>query len=1149
MALLDVSLDDKYSARSGRVYLTGVQALVRLLLDQRRRDEASGLNTAGFVSGYRGSPLGGLDQNLWRADSVLREQRIHFQPGINEDLAATAVWGTQQVNLFQGARFDGVFAMWYGKGPGVDRSGDVFKHANMAGTSSRGGVLAIAGDDHGCKSSTLPSQSEYSFMDAQIPVLNPADVQEILDYGLLGYAMSRYSGLWVALKAIADNVDTSSSVNIESDRIACVMPSDFDVPQNGLHIRWPDPPLDQELRLQRHKLYAALAFARANHIDRVIMDSAEPRFGIVTTGKSYLDVRQALEDLHIDDALAGEIGLRVYKVGMSWPLERTGVREFAHGLEEILVVEEKRAVIENQLKEQLYNWDEQVRPRVIGKFDENGEWILPSSGELTPARIARVIAARIGRYVTSRPIVERLDFLNRKEAALAEPRPVFERVPHYCSGCPHNTSTVVPDGSRALGGIGCHYMATWMNRRTETFSQMGGEGVAWIGQAPFTQTHHVFANLGDGTYFHSGLLAIRAAVAAKVNITYKLLYNDAVAMTGGQPVDGSLSVAALTRQLEAEGVTRIAVLSDEPNKYPRQAEFAAGVTRHHRDQLETVQRTLRDCDGVSVLIYDQTCAAEKRRRRKRGTMDDPQVRVFIHPEVCEGCGDCSKQSNCLSIVPLDTAFGRKRAIDQASCNKDLSCLKGFCPSFVTVRGGRLRKRQRTLDESIGTALPYPALPSLDESWDILVTGVGGTGVVTVGALLGMAAHLEGKGISVLDMTGLAQKFGAVTSHVRIAKRMSSIHARRISAGGASLLLGCDLGVAAGFDALARCDPAASEAVINIHRAMPAGFIQNPDQRFPSDGMRQCIEQATRDGVYVDAVALATRLCGDAVASNVLLMGIAWQRGLIPLSLAAIERAIELNGVAVQSNLQAFQWGRAWIADRQRVEDAAREPDVEAIPQALDEVIAHRAAHLRRYQNEGYAARYRRLVQRVSDAEKALHPQSEQLALAAAHSYAKLLAYKDEYEVARLFSEPQWRARLEREFEGDYELELNLAPPILASHDATTGRPIKRRFGAWMLSLFPLLASAKGLRGTWFDPFARHNDRRAERALIVAYEQCVDEVLPALNQHNFDYAVELLALPGMIRGFGPVKAQAIQHASSELARLRGLFIDPPDREAA
>ncbi|MBX6370587.1 MAG: indolepyruvate ferredoxin oxidoreductase family protein, partial [Rhodospirillales bacterium] len=656
MALAAVTLDDKYVLERGRIYLTGIQALVRLPLMQRQRDIAAGLNTAGFISGYRGSPLGGLDQQLWAARRFLDRAHVRFQPGLNEDLAATAVWGSQQVGLWPGAKYDGVFAMWYGKGPGVDRSGDVFKHANAAGSSRYGGVLVLAGDDHAAKSSTLPHQSEYAFMDACIPVLNPSGVQEILDYGLIGWALSRYSGCWVAMKTIAETVDTSASVDIDPARIKLVTPTDFELPPDGLNIRWPDKPLEQEYRLHKYKLYAALAFARANGLDRVVLDSPKARFGIVTTGKSYLDVRQALEDLGIDEAHAAEIGIRLYKVGMSWPLERDGIRRFAEGLEEILVVEEKRAVIENQLKEQLYNWREDVRPRVVGKFDENRVWIQPSTGELNPAHIAKVIAARLERFYTSERIRQRVAIIEAKEKEAARLDAKVERVPHFCSGCPHNTSTRVPEGSRAVAGIGCHYMVTWMDRSTDTFTQMGGEGVPWIGQAPFTETAHIFANLGDGTYYHSGILAIRAAIAAGVNITYKILYNDAVAMTGGQPLDGTLTVPQIIDQLKAEGVSRIVVVSDQPEKYP------PGIAARHRDDLDAIQRELREEKGVTVLVYDQTCAAEKRRRRKRGKMEDPKRRVFINDLVCEGCGDCSVQSNCMSVVPLETEFGRKRAI-------------------------------------------------------------------------------------------------------------------------------------------------------------------------------------------------------------------------------------------------------------------------------------------------------------------------------------------------------------------------------------------------------------------------------------------------------------------------------------------------------
>src|SRR5688572_4837861 len=839
MSARPVSLEDKYTLPSGRIYLSGVQALVRLAMVQRSRDLAAGLNTAGFISGYRGSPLGGFDQSLWKARKHLKDHHIHFTPGVNEELAVTAVWGSQQVGLFEGARYDGVFAMWYGKGPGVDRAGDAMKHANAAGSSKHGGVLMLAGDDHACKSSTLPHQSEHAFDAAMIPVLYPTGVQEIIELGLHGFAMSRYSGCYVAFKVVSETVDASASITLDPDSPRIVLPTDFQIPADGVNIRWPDAPMAQELRLQQHKVYAALAYARANRPNPVTIDSTRPRLGIIAAGKSYLDVLQALEDLGIDNKVASEIGIRLYRVAMPWPLEPNGVREFAQGLEEILVVEEKRQLIEYQLKEQLYNWRDDVRPRVIGKYDEHGEWeversewLLPAAGELTPAMVARVIARRIAKFHTS-PIIEaRLKFIEAKETELARPRDKVARIPYFCSGCPHNTSTRVPEGSKALAGIGCHYMAIWIRpEETMTFTQMGGEGVPWVGVSPFSETKHVFANLGDGTYFHSGSLAIRQAAASGVNITYKILFNDAVAMTGGQPVDGQLNVPMITRQVLSEGARRVVVMTDEPEKYATVSDLAAGTTVHHREDLDAVQRELREVKGVSVLVYDQTCAAEKRRRRKRGTFPDPQKRVVINELVCEGCGDCSVKSNCLSVVPVETEFGRKRAIDQSSCNKDYSCTNGFCPSFVTVEGGTLRKRV-TPASGKGSpgqapsgaqfpALPEPSLPSLDKPYGILVTGVGGTGVVTIGALLGMAAHLEGKGGAVLDMTGLAQKGGSVYSHIRIAPKPEDIHAVRIAAGDARLVIGCDMIVAASDEAIAKMRAGHTRAVVNADVA-PTG---------------------------------------------------------------------------------------------------------------------------------------------------------------------------------------------------------------------------------------------------------------------------------------------------------------------------------------
>jgi indolepyruvate ferredoxin oxidoreductase len=1149
-ALARVTLDDKYTLDSGRIYLTGIQALVRLLILQRQRDVAAGLNTAGFVSGYRGSPLGGLDQALWKAGPFLEPNAIRFQPGLNEDLAATSIWGTQQVNMFDGARFDGVFGMWYGKGPGVDRSGDVFKHANAAGTSRYGGVLAVAGDDHGCKSSSLPHQSEYAFMDAMMPVLNPSGVQEVLDLGLLGWELSRFCGCWIGFKTIAETVDSSASVSVDPLRTRVVIPENFALPEGGLHSRWPDKPVEQEMRLQKYKLYAAVAFARANGINRIVVDSPMPRIGIVTTGKSYLDVRQALEDLGIDKALAAQIGLRLLKVGMSWPLDREVVRQFAEGLEEVLVIEEKRAVIENQLKEQLYNWHADVRPRVIGKFDEQDDWILPSTGELTPARIARVIADRVRPFHSSPFIRQRLAFLEAKEAALARPRTALERVPHYCSGCPHNTSTVVPEGSRAMAGIGCHYMVTWMDRRTETFTQMGGEGVTWIGQAPFTETPHVFQNLGDGTYFHSGLLAIRAAVAAGVNITYKILYNDAVAMTGGQPIDGALSVAQITHQLYGEGIRRIAVVSDQPDKYPRRGEFADGVSFHHRDDLDRLQRELRESRGVSVLIYDQTCAAEKRRRRKRGEMIDPPVRAFINQSVCEGCGDCSVQSNCLSVVPVETEFGRKRSVDQSACNKDMSCLKGFCPSFVSVHGAELRTRTVTLPSIAGEPLPEPERPAIDVPYGIVITGVGGTGVTTVGALLGMAAHIEGRGCSVLDMTGLAQKYGAVVSHVRIAERPQDIRAVRISAGGARLLLGGDLVVASGFEALAKCDAGRTHAIVNAQQAMTAPFLRKPDLLFPGADMRKAIDEAVGGhSLYAEASRLATALIGDAIGANLVLLGIAYQRGLVPVSAEAIRQAIELNGVAVDANCRAFEWGRRYALQPAQVLEAAGLENPNYVPPTLHEVVVRREAHLTDYQDAAYARRYRALFDRVQAIESRVLPGRQKLAEAVARGYAKLLAYKDEYEVARLHSDRAFEHSLRSEFQGSYRLRFHLAPPLLARRHPHTGVPRKIAFGPWVIPVFKLLARLKGLRGTAFDPFGYTAERRAERKLIAEYEETVEEILGDLCQANYDDAVALADLPSQVRGFGHIKSAGIEAMHRRRRELLASFRNPAQRAAA
>ncbi len=1142
MSLADIRLDDKYRLATGNLYLTGTQALTRLPMLQKQRDEARGLNTAGFISGYRGSPLGNLDKSLWDAKDYLKQNAIHFQPGVNEELAATAVWGSQQVNLFPEGKYDGVFALWYGKGPGVDRCGDVFKHANSAGVAEHGGVLVLAGDDHGCKSSTIAHQSEHAFIASMIPVLNPSNVQEILDYGIIGWELSRYSGCWVAMKTIAENVDSSAVVEVDPLRVVTRIPDDFQIPEGGLHIRWPDPPLAQEARLNTYKIYAARAFARANKLNQVVVDSPQPRLGIVTTGKSYLDVRQALEELGIDEQLCAQVGIRVLKVGMSWPLEPVSVHDFAQGLDEILVVEEKRSVIEDQLTGQLYNWPVDRRPVVVGEFDEQGRSLLPNLAELTPAMIARVIARRLAPFYSSAQIEARLQFLAEKEQALQAPLFNTQRTPHFCSGCPHNTSTRVPEGSRALAGIGCHYMTIWMDRATETFTQMGGEGVTWIGQAPFTETPHVFQNLGDGTYFHSGHLALRAAVASGVNITYKILYNDAVAMTGGQPIDGVLRVDQLSRQVFNEGVQRIALVSDEPDKYPSREAFAPITSFHHRRDLDSVQRELREFKGVSVIIYDQTCATEKRRRRKRGKMADLDKRVLINPAVCEGCGDCGVKSGCLSVLPKETAQGRKREIDQNACNKDFSCVEGFCPSFVTVHGGTLRKPSLPTQVSAFVQLPEPSLPSLDKPFNILLPGVGGTGVTTVGAMLGYAANLEGKGCSVLDQAGLAQKFGPVVSHIRIAARQQDLFAVRIAAGEAHLLLGCDLLVAAGPDAIAKLNPTFSHAVVNSQQTPTAEFTRNPDAEFPAEAMKQTIRDAVgaEKTHFIEATDLATRLLGDTIASNLFMLGYAFQLGFIPLSSAAIEKAIELNGVAVNLNQQAFLWGRRAAHDLAAVKLAAHPETQAAQPQVLDQVqrIKANVEALTDYQSAAYAERYVRLVEKVRHTEARLFPgQLPVLTEAVAFNYFKLLAYKDEYEVARLYSNGDFTRQLQAQFEGDYRIEFHLAPSWLAKRDKQTDVPRKRSFGPWMLGAFGVLARFKFLRGTVLDPFGRSLERQQERALIETYVTDIELILLNLNAVNRHTALELARLPEKIRGYGHVKEAAMKAASLHAERLR------------
>jgi indolepyruvate ferredoxin oxidoreductase len=1158
MPLRDVKLDDKYDLGHSQVFITGFQALVRLCLMQKELDRRNGLNTAGYVSGYRGSPLGGLDSQFLRAAPFLEKSDIRFQGGINEDLAATAIWGTQQAELRGEGKFDGVFAMWYGKGPGVDRTGDVFRHANLAGTAKRGGVLALMGDDHTAESSTTAHQSEYHFIDVMIPILNPAGVQEVLDYGLYGWAMSRFTGAWVALKTMHETIESTAAIDANLDRIKIVTPTDFLMPEGGLNIRLNDPILAQEARLHDFKRDAMLAFLRANKINHTITSGGRaPKIGIITTGKSYLDVRQALDELGIDEVRCNDLGVRLYKVGCPWPISRRELAEFAEGLELIIVVEEKRSLIEVQVREELYGTVNQ--PVCIGKRDEQGNWLFPVKGALDPNDVAICIGERLLKYHRHDEIAQRVARLKEFQRIAGETRDIAQRIPYFCSGCPHNSSTVVPEGMRAYAGIGCHFMAQWMDRSTLGYTQMGGEGANWVGEAPFSKREHVFQNLGDGTYNHSGYMAIRAAIAAKTNITYKILFNDAVAMTGGQANDGGLTVPQVARQVAAEGAKRVVVVTDEPNKYPRDTAWPSGLTVHHRDELMEVQKQLAAIPGVTVLIYDQTCAAEKRRRRKRHTYPDPEKRVIINELVCEGCGDCGVQSNCVSVQPLETEWGRKRTIDQSSCNKDFSCIKGFCPSFVTVHGAKLKKGEGVAADHDLPALPDPKLPAIGQTYNIIVTGVGGTGIVTIGGILGMAGHLEGRGVGVLDMAGLAQKGGAVFSYIRFAERVEDIHAIRVAAGRANLVLGGDIVVSGTRKILAAVKRDTTVMVVNTAEFLPGEFTRNADYSLPSERLKRTItNDAGRDKThFVDATGLATALFGQSLGANMFLVGYAYQLGALPLSAAAIERAIELNGEAIAMNKAAFHWGRRAAVDRARVEALAKPvavkiSDAQHLSESFDETVARRVKFLTDYQDAAYAARYRAWVEKAKAAEAERAPGKCGLADAVARYLFKLMAYKDEYEVARLYTEGSFRKQVESTFAGEHlRFEFHLAPPLLARRDRTTGLPRKMSFGPWLMPAFALLAKLKFLRGTPFDPFGRSLERRIERQLIADYEALLSNVLASLTPDNHHIAVGLAAIPEKIRGFGHVKQRHLAAAKADEAALLEQYAtgSPPLLKAA
>ncbi len=1156
-----VTLDDKYTEASGKIYLNGLQAIVRMAMMQHQLDAAKGLKTGTFISGYRGSPLGALDIAFMQAKKYTDPLDIKFHPGVNEDLGATSVWGSQQLHLGKGATHDGVVGMWYGKGPGVDRSIDVIKHANAAGTSKHGGVLAFAGDDHACKSSTLPHQSEYAFMHSLVPVLHPAGIEDGLFLGLHGIAMSRFSGCWTGFKIISEFADSSASVFSDPFALAFNTPTDIEIPRDGLNIRWYDPPLEQEKRLINFKLPAATAYARANGLDRYTINPAKKRLGIISTGKGWMDTMQALSDLGITPKRAEELGIAVYKVALVWPMDMQGIQQLAEQVEELLIVEEKRGVMEEQIRSHLYHMPADRRPRVTGKTDERGAPLLPEHYELSVLQIAEAIVARLKTITDVAPFAERLDIYNRNSSVRGKPAPVA-RLPYFCSGCPHNTSTKVPEGSRALAGIGCHYMATWIRPEyTGPFTQMGGEGAPWIGQAPFTTEKHIFTNLGDGTYFHSGLLAIRASVAAKINITYKILYNDAVAMTGGQHVDGELSVPMIVDQVAAEGVKQIRIVTDQPEKY-QGIPLRGNIAVDHRDNLDKIQKEMREVEGTTILIYDQTCAAEKRRRRKRGLMEDPAKRVIINERVCEGCGDCGVQSNCVSIAPIETEFGRKRQIDQSTCNKDYSCVKGFCPSFVTVLGGDLRKpTAAAVDDGIEAFfkdMPDPDLGDLSEPAAILVTGIGGTGVVTIGAILAMAAHIDGKGVTTMDQTGLAQKGGAVTSHIRVARKTDDINTVRIGTAGASAIIGCDLLVTADGDCLSKIRPlgadlGATKVFLNTEKLQTGEFTKNPNWDIPVQSIIERLKGLTgADNLRtLDASAIATALMGNSIATNMFMLGFAYQMGSVPVAEAAIMQAIELNGASVKMNQKAFTWGRraAWnlektidIALPKKTDDIALAH--RNISQTLDEQISRRTLSLTAYQSGSYAKKFEKFVSMVRDADIRVNGKAGDLTEAAAKYLYKLMAYKDEYEVARLYTDGAFLQQIKNTFDGDIKLQFNLAPPLLARRDAETGHLKKMAFGPWMLKAFGVLAKFKSLRGTPLDVFGYTDERKMERRMITEYKQLLEELLPQVTADNYAVLVDIARLPEQIRGYGHVKHGNVEKAEQEKQRLLALFKNPP-----
>ncbi len=1154
-----VTLDDKYTQATGRVFMTSNQALVRLPLDQIRRDRALGLKTAGYISGYRGSPLGVYDSALWGAQQLLDEHDITFRPGLNEELAVSAIRGAQQLDWYGASDYEGVFGIWYGKGIGVDRACESMKLGNFEGASAKGGFLAIAGDDHGGKSSDSAHQSEQTLMAAMVPTLYPATISEIIEYGLFGIEMSRFSGCYVALKTITDTLDLSGCVELPDPFRHYVTPTDITIPPEGLNLRENLPPLVEEEWLLNYRIPAAVAFARANGIDKVVLDSEQRNLSIITAGKAYLDVRQALSDLGLSEADCRRLGIRVYKPGLIWPMDNVSLTHFAAGSKAVLVIEEKRAVMEDQIARHLYALTADQRPALAGKYDLTGAPLLSSIGELSVGKARHAIKTLLDQLGISDATISQQNALyeqiecQAKTAGSGSVRPAY-----FCSGCPHNTSTKIPDGSMALGGIGCHgLVAVVMDRNTKQFMPMGHEGAGWNALDLYSNTPHVFQNMGDGTYSHSGVLAIRAAVANKSNITYKVLYNDAVAMTGGQPVEQQITPLDMVNQLLSEGVRPVKLVSDNPDQYV-DLKLPENVSLHHRDEMDTLQRELREIPGVTGIVYEQTCATEKRRRRKRGLMDDPDKRLFINPEVCEGCSDCSVQSNCISIQPLETEFGRKRKIDQSTCNKDYSCVKGFCPSFVNITGGTIAVN--TAINSSGDAdrlhqliasLPDPAITPLDErGYNIMVAGIGGTGVLTIGALLGMAAHLDGKGSTILDLTGMAQKGGAVTSHIRIGPDPKGIYTSRLSEGMTDLLVACDMIVGSGAAVLKSVRPGHTVAIMNTDVAPTGEFQTNKYLDLGEARLRDAILKATGNALHFDlhASKLATDLTGDSISTNVLMLGYAAQQGLLPLSVAAIKEAIRLNGTFVKGNLRTFDLGRLAAHNPQALAEELQEKTDEVALDTVADVLASRTRLLSRYQNDVYANTYQRFIADIGQRVAACNVSGGEIFVReVALSLARLMAYKDEYEVARLYSDPKFMERIKTQFAGDFKMSFNLAPPMLPGHDAS-GRPKKRTFGPWMFKAFALLAKLKPLRGTPFDIFGYTAERRTERRLIEDYRTLINSIVDQLNSDNLDAAITLARAAYDISGYGPVKEASIEKYEQGLPQLLEAFAHPARREA-